>query len=464
MGTITSSGVGSGLDIEGLVTKLVSAEGSAKASLLQTQQSTVQTKISAYGQLKSALAQLQSASSALKDAAIFKSRSASVADADVLSVGAGSTAAPGSYNVEVVRLASAAKLNSNPFTNSGTVVGTGQLTLSLGAKSVSISIGDANNTLAGIRDAINSAVGNPGISATIVTANDGARLVLTTSTTGAANSIKVTQSGGDGGLAQIAYDPTNGVNALTQIQAAQDARVIVDGFTFDSASNSVTGALDGVTLNLKKPTATGVTTAVTVGVDNSKPQATISGFVTAYNQVVSALRSMGAYDAATQKGGVLVGDSLLRNALTSVRGLANASSDALTGNAFRTLSDIGITTNLDGTLTADASKISAALTKDAGAVSRLFTDPSGGYASRLDAVLSSYVKVGGLIEARTGGLQSTLKDISRRQDDLQAQLTSYEKRLRAQFTAMDTLVANLKQTGQNLVSELSSINPNYYGR
>jgi flagellar hook-associated protein 2 len=464
MGTITSTGVGSGLDIESLVSKLVSAEGSTKQSLLQTQQATVQSKISAYGQLKSSLSQLQSAASALKDSAIFRSRSVSVADGDVLSASAGATAAPGTYNVEVVRLATSAKLNSGPLANSGATVGTGTLTLALGAKSFSITVGSANNTLAGIRDAINAATDNPGIAATIVTANDGARLVLTTSATGATNAIKVTQSGGDGGLAQLAYDPANGVNGLTQLQGAQDARVIVDGFTYDSATNSVTGALDGLTLNLKKTTATGVTTAVTVGIDNSKPQATISGFVTAYNSVVSSLRAMGAYDAATQKGGVLVGDSLLRGALTAVRGLAAAPSDALAGNAFRNLSDLGITTNLDGTMTVDTGKVSQALTKDAGAVARLFTDKAGGYATRLDAVLSTYVKTGGLIEARTGGLQSSLKDISRRQDDLQASLTAYEKRLRAQFTAMDTLVANLKQTGQNLVSQLSTINPNYYGR
>jgi flagellar hook-associated protein 2 len=462
MGTITSSGVGSNIDIESLVTRLVQAEGAAKSQQLQTQQATTQAKLSAYGQFRSALAQLQTAAGSLKDATIFRARSATVGDADLMSVAASATAAPGTYAVEVVRLATGAKLASGPSAASTTAVGTGTLTITTRGGSFTVDVGSTNNTLAGIRDAINSATGNSGVAATLVTANDGVRLVLTSTGVGAASAIKVTQSGGDGGLAAIAYDPSNGVNGLTQLQAAQDARVIVDGYTYDSASNSVTGALDGVTLTLKEASGAGVATPVTIATDTSKAQAVISAFVAAYNQAFSSLRSMGAYDATRQTGGVLLGDSMLRGFLGSLRTQVGSPLTGLAGNAYTALSDLGITTNLDGTLKADTAKLSSALNGNPAAVQRLFTE-EGGFARKLDALLTDYVKTGGLIESRRGGLESTLKDIGRRQEQLERSLAAFESRVRAQFTAMDTLVAQLRQTGDNLVSQLNTIDANYYG-
>lgn len=455
-GTITSSGVGSGLDLEGIVSKLVAAEGQTRQTVLARKQATVQAQISAYGSFRSAVSQLQTAVAALKDPVQFQSRTTTVADPTIYTATATGSAAAGGYDVEVVRLAAAAKLRSNPFAATTTVVGTGTLTLTLGAKSVAITIDDTNSTLAGIRDAINRATGNPGIAATLVTANDGVRLVLTGNATGAANGITVAQAGGDGGLAQIAYDPGGGTTNLTLLQAAQDAQVKVDGIAFDSPTNSVGGAIDGVTLNLLKTSATGVTTRFGVEVDRSKQQGTVGAFVAAYNQVLTGLRRLGAYDAASEQGGVLLGDPLLRNFLSTVRQQLGSPSAALAGNAFTALSDIGVTTNLDGTLKVDSAKLGKAFDTNADAVARLFSG-DGGIAKRLDALLTSYAGPDGLLDARTKGLQSTLTDIGKRQQALQRSLAAYEARVRAQFTAMDTLVAQLKQTGQNLVAQLDSI-------
>jgi flagellar hook-associated protein 2 len=461
MGTITTSGVGSGLDIESIVSKLVQAEGTPKRTQLQSQQASVQARLSAYGQMRSALAQLQTAVGTLKEAAIFRSRSTTVGDADVLAASAGSAAAPGAYAVEVVRLAKGAKLASGAYAAAAAAVGTGTLTLTSGGRTFAVAIDGANNTLSGIRDAINAAKDNPGIAATLVTANDGVRLVLTSSTTGSASAITVTQAGGDGGLAGLAYDPANGVTGLTSLQAAQDSRVVVDGFTYDSSSNTVTGALDGVTLTLKKESATGVTVPLTVSVDNAKAQGAISAFAAAYNQVLQGLRAMGAYDASRRQGGPLVGDALLRAVTSSVRTQLGSVSPGLAGNAYTSLADVGITTNLDGTLKTDGAKLAAAL-NDSAALQRLFTDDAG-VARRLDALLADYTRAGGLIDSRTTGLQSTLKDLDGQATALDARMTAYERRIRAQFTAMDTLVAQLRQTGQNLTAQLSTINPNYLG-
>lgn len=456
MGTITSSGVGSGIDIEGLVSKLVSAEGATKQTLLAQQEATTQARISAYGSLKSALAQIQTAAGTLKDANVFRSRSTTVGDDKVMTASAGPAAAPGTYNVEVVRLAQGAKLVSGVYATSAATVGTGSLTLTTGGKAFTVDLTAANGTLAGIRDAINGSTKNSGIAASIVTANDGARLVLTSTGTGVANSVTVTASGGDGGLNALVYDPGGGTTNLTQLQAAQDARVIVDGFTYDSSSNSVTGALDGVTLDLKTATATGVTIPVSVKIDNSGVKKTISAFVTSYNQALTSLRTLGAYDASTKQGGPLLGDPTLRGVISALRNEVGASAAALAGNRYTVLSDIGITTNLDGSLKFDDAKVATALNADPAAVQRLFSS-DGGVAKRLDQTVANFTKASGLLDSRTTGLQSTIKDIGRRQEALNAQLISYEKRIRAQFTAMDVMIANLKQTGQNLLSQLGSI-------
>lgn len=456
-GTITTTGVGSGLDIEGLVSKLVAAEGQSKQVALATREASVQSQISAYGSFKSALSQLQAAVAALKDGSAFRARSATVGDKSIFAATASGTAAPGSYDVEVVSLAASAKLRSGAFANSATGIGTGTLTLSLGARSFSIEIGAANNTLAGIRDAINASGDNPGISASLVTANDGVRLVLTSAATGAANAIKVTQAGGDGGLASLVYDPGGGVTALTQLQAATDARILVDGNAFDSATNSVTGAIDGVTIDLLKTTAADTPNRLTVAPDASKPQTTVVGFVSAYNTTMATLRKLNAYDAATKTGGVLIGDPVLRGFLGNLRQLVGSSVTGLGANSFQSLSEIGVTTNLDGSLKVDNDKLAAALGRNADGVARLFGNDGAGIAKRMDAMLQSYTTTGGLIEARTKGLEGSLQDLARRQQQLQRSLATYELRLRAQFTAMDTLVAQLKQTGQNLVSQLNSI-------
>lgn len=455
-GTITSSGVGSNIDIDALVTKLVAAEGQTRSTQLLKKQAQVQAEISAYGSFKSALAQLQGSVAALKDPAQFKSRTATVADDSIYTATATGSAAPGTVDIEVVRLAAAEKLRSGPYAASTTVVGTGTLTLTLGSASVSVTIDDTNSTLAGIRDAINKAPANPGISASLVTSNDGARLVLTSTATGAANAIKVTQAGGNGGLAAIAYDPANGVNGLTQLQAAQDARIIVDGSPVDSVSNVISNALDGVSITLKATTATGVTNRLSIAVDQGKPRNAVTAFVTAYNQVYSGLKKLGTYDAGTKTGGTLLGDAVLRGFLTTLRQQMTASDPGLAGNAFGSLTDIGVTTNLDGTLAVNNGKLDAAFNTNADAVGRLFS-ADGGLGKRLDTLVNSYVSSGGLLESRTKGLQRSLDDIGERQTALSRSLASYEARMRAQFTAMDIAVAQMRQTGQNLIAQLDSI-------
>jgi flagellar hook-associated protein 2 len=351
-----------------------------------------------------------------------------------------------------VRLAQAHKLASGPYATSDTVVGEGTLTLTVGGTSTLITIDSSNHTLAGIRDAINGASDNPGITASLVTANDGVRLVLSSRDTGAASAITVTQSGT---LGALVYDPGGGTTSLTQLQAAQDARVVVDGFTYDSASNTVTGMLEGVTLTLLKANVPGETTTLTVGEDRDAARKSVDEFVRAYNALVNGIRGLSAYNASTKSGGPLLGDSTLRGFNLGLRqelGIAAASAP----EGFRLLAQVGITLKVDGTLEVNSSKLTAALDGGFDAVGSLFA-ATDGVATRLDALLERYVQSDGAIQARTDGLSASIKDITRQRDALDRRLQMVEDRLRRQFTAMDTLVAQLRNTSSFLTQQLAGL-------
>jgi flagellar hook-associated protein 2 len=454
MGSIVTSGIGSGLDLQSLVKQLVAAEGGPATGRLDTREAALQAKLSAFGSLRSAIASLQASLVPLKDLAKFQGRTVAVGDATLLSASAASTAATGSYQVEVERLAKAAKLQSQAFATADTVVGTGTLTLKLGASTINVVIDDTHNTLAQIRDAINGTVGNPGISATIVTGVDGAHLVLTGSKTGAANSITVTQTGGDGGLAALVYDPANAITNLTQIQQAVDARVVIDGIAAEGATNSITTAVDGLTLNLIATSDPDVTTTLTIDLDRTGARKSVDDFVKAYNSLVTGLQKLGRYDPASKTGGPLVGDSTLRDLLANVRRTVSSSLTGANGG-LSNLAQIGISFALDGTMSADATKLGAALDTKFDSVGQLFAS-TGGIAKRLDSLLGQYVGTGGLLDARTKGLQSSIDDIGDQRTQLQTRLAALQKRLQAQFNAMDALVGQLRATSNYLDQQLSA--------
>jgi len=176
---ITAPGTGSGIDIGGLVAQLVAAEGQPALLRLNTREARLQADLSAIGTLKSALSQFQNSVKALNDLKTFQARTATSSDEELFSVSADTTAVASSYSIEVTQLAESAKLRSGDFSSETEVVGTGTLDISLGADTFQLTIDGTNNTLADVRDAINSASDNPGIQASIITVDAGTRLVLT---------------------------------------------------------------------------------------------------------------------------------------------------------------------------------------------------------------------------------------------------------------------------------------------
>ncbi len=392
MATISSPGLGSGLDIRGLVDQLLAAEGQPATARLDRREARLQAELSALGTFKSAVSEVEAALSALADLSAFQDRRATSTDTGILKVTASRTAANADYSISVEKLAQAHKLASAAFadtTSSATGGNGGTLTFRFGTFSggtftvnperatATVTIDAADSSLEGIRDAVNNA--DIGVTANIVNDGTGYRLVFVSQYSGAANSLEITVTDGDGndtdnaGLSQFAYDPAatagSGRN-LTETVAAQDAELIIDGLTVTSATNSVTSAIEGVTLELVKASP-GTAVGVSVTRDTGGARSKIETFVEAYNSLAQTIDDLSGYDPETGTGGVLLGDATVRTVESQLRRNLFAAVPNLSG-PYQSLADIGIRTGSDGKLALDSSKLQDALSADPDSVGRLF--------------------------------------------------------------------------------------------
>ncbi|MDW8258976.1 MAG: flagellar filament capping protein FliD [Gammaproteobacteria bacterium] len=446
--TIRSPGIASGIDINSLVSQLVAAERAPTKLRLDRVERRVETQLSAFGKLKGAMSALVASLAPLRSVAVFQLRKATSGDETLLTANATAQARTATYDIEVVQLASAHKLRTAAIAGGGgAVIGTGTLTITVGSRSFQLTIDGTNNTLAAIRDAINSAPDNAGVGATIVTTQAGAALVLTATASGAANTVQVTQSGGDGGLAVL--------TALTEIAPARDADVRIDGLTVNSASNTISGAIDGVTIDVRAAQP-GRIVRLTVANDTAGVVDRVKKFVTDYNALALVVAQLRRYNPSTAEAGPLLGDALLRGIEGTVRGVVATAVPAGT-SAYESLASVGVTTQADGTLKLDEAKLTAALTAQFDAVGQLF-GAAQGIATRLHAYLDGQLKLDAPLSNRTDALNSQKRSIVRDRDALERRMQALEVRYRAQFSAMDRMLAGMQQTSAFLAQRLA-VNP-----
>lgn len=445
-GLLTSMGVGSGIDVASLVEKLVAARKAPQQNQITSQTAAANTQLSALGQVSAALSALQSAMAPLTDGSVFTAHTVSSSDASVLGASATGTPVNGSYDIVVTQLASALKASSGAFASGSTAVGTGTLTIAVGSQSMSLTLDSSNNSLAAIRDAINGASDNPGVSATIVTGTDGAHLVLSGTRTGAANGFSVSSSGGDGGLAALKYDPAaSSGNGLSVVTAAADAQYSIDGLAASSAGNTVSTAIDGLTLNLVKAGSS----TLTVSSDSSKATSALTNLVNTYNSFVGIYQNLTRYDATSGTAGALLGDATLN-------GISNTLSGIIGGTANgAALSSIGISLQVDGTLSLDSTKLATALGNGT-QVSGLFGGASG-LAAKLNAPLTSWVGSAGVLASRTSSINQQLSDLTNQQTALNNRMDSLTAMYQAQFTALDTLMSKLNGTSSYLQQQFDAL-------
>lgn len=453
---MATSGItgGSQIDVQSLVSQLVAAERRPLDDQVTRATTKVTTQISATSALLGSLSAFQAQLNGLKTTTVFSGRTTSSTDADILTATATASAAPGRYDIEVERIATSHQISSTAFAGgSSAVVGTGQLTISMGGTSFNVNIGATANTLADVRNAINSATDNPGVTATIINAADGAHLVLTSSKTGAANAIQVTQSGN---MTQLEYTPTNQAN-YTQLREAVDARIVVAGqYTQTSATNVIEGVIDGVSLNLVSAEE-GTTVSIDVSYDKTAAKEKVTAFVQAYNSLRTMLTALGGYNATTKVAGPMLGDSMLSGIDAEIRRTLSEPVAAAGGGAVQTLADIGIATQKDGSLKVDDAKLSAALNSNFDAVSRLFGTAETGVAARLYNQIDARLADGAALDQRTESLQAQKRTLEKKTADIDTRMAIVQKTYLAQFTRLDTLLSSLSSTSAYLGQQIDSL-------
>lgn len=463
---LTSPGIGSGLDVKGIVAQLMSVE-QRPLTLLAQKEAAFQAQLTGIGTVKSALAALQSAAQALSSASV--AYSATPSDSTVLTATTGSGAAPGTYSVTTTALAQQQKLAATGQTDTTSFIGTSPstITFSFGTisggtfssvtgkytgatftanankPSVTINLDGTNNSLAGIRDAINAA--NAGVTATIV--NDGSatpyRLTLTSNDMGVANSLKVAVTGNTTLGNLLNYDPSATQN-LSQSQAAQSAQLTVDGVSITSATNFVSGVIPGVTLTLLK-TNVGTPVTLTVQRDTSGLSAAFSAFVKAYNDDNKTLADV------TGKKAALQGDAGILSVQRKIRTIVGSTQNA--GGTYTTLSQLGIAFQKDGSLVVDSVKLGAALTANPAAVAAL----ASALGTAVSGTASDLLATSGPIASETGGINRSLDSLGLRRIQMQRRLDALQQSYLKQFSALDALVGSMNQTSTFLQQQLSAL-------
>ncbi|OCX23552.1 branched-chain alpha-keto acid dehydrogenase subunit E2 [Stutzerimonas xanthomarina] len=472
------TGIGSGIDIDSIVKSMVAAERAPKETQLANLEKKTTTQITAIGALKSAISEFQTALGGLNKPELFQARSATSSKSDQVAVTASTKAGAGSYQVEVKSLATSSKVALQPFTNTAeapATFGGGTLTFKVGDKSLEVTVDEGNNTLAGIRDAINAGGKDMGLTATIVTDDAGARLVLSSSRTGAGEDITVDGKTTDDGLESLSLEELNFDGTIVEpdpsdeaamkayregpmtLSAAQSAQISVDGLLITSKTNKIEGAIEGVTLDLKAKTAANEPLTINVAEDKGGVKKQVQSFVDAYNKLIGVINAQtkvtSVGDGKTPVTGALVGDATARTLLGTIRNeLVNVQGDG----ALRALSDIGITTQKDGTLGIDSAKLDKAMADNFNDLPGLFTGEKG-LASRLDAKLKPYTETDGILEQRNKVMTETISGIDKQREDLNRRVTSLQERLFKQFNAMDLLVGQLANTSSSLLASLENL-------
>ena len=456
MPSLSTQGIGSGLDIAGIVSRIMTLERQPWVKM-GTAGLELQAQLSAYGQLKSVVSTLQSTMSDLNDAAKFKASKASSSDAKVLTASADGTASRGAYAIEVKRLAETHRLVAGTvFADTGTTkVGAAgdTMVLSVGSKSFTVEIGD--KTIDEIRTAINSATGNTGVTASTLRDSSGYHLTLSGKSTGSDNFISakfhtladpVTDQPDPFGLASINTD-RDASGAFTSSDL--DAEIKVENtYTVKSSSNTMSDVIAGVSLELA---GTG-TVNLNVSRDDSKIQSAVAQLVTAYNAVFKSINDLKGKALKDERGAMLNIESQFRDVLRSKAG---------NSNAYKFLAEIGLTTDANGSgVTLNTTIFQAALSKDPEGVASMFTDSATGATGRFKKLADSLLGIGGVLPGREESMKLRIDANTTARANLNFRLVRREASLNKQFNKLDALVASLNSTSSYLTTQLKQFEVN----
>ena len=443
MSTITSTGLGSGIDVNNLVDSITEAERAPQQERIDLRRTDAEATISGVATLKSALSSFQSIFSDLSDVDELSFMTAASDNEEVFSATADYTAVPGSYRVEVQQLAVGDKYSSDPVDPEANLVATAtSMKFTIDGETFSVTVG-VNDDLTDLRNNINNAGDNIGVVATILTSDAGASLILTSKGTGASSAISI-----DAG--------TTGLN-LTQQETARNAEVLIDGQLITSESNLVEGAITGVTLALDKADDN-VEYTLSLFRDSAQLEEQVQDFVDSYNSLLeTAAKLQYGYENedGEQVAALMPNDSTLRSLMNQIRRTIS-SSVADNGNILG-LASLGVQTNRDGTLQIDQGDLRSALDSGLDRMARLFAEENVGIAYRLNEQINVYLKFEGVLDQRKSTAEAQLERLKQDQERLDLRIESFQARMFSQFNAMDSIVGLLGNTGTYLEQQLSAL-------
>lgn len=459
----TSVGGLSNIDVNSIVSQLMAVERQPLQAISRTL-SGIQTKLSSFGKLQSQLSAFQDAARALTRAGTWEAAKATSSSETNLRAVAGSEAVAGSYRVVVDHLATRQAVAGAPQAGADTVMGAGTLTIQLGTwnatagtfaddvarPAVAVTLA-AGSTLAQVRDAINAA--DAGVTASLVNDGSGTRLMIRSADTGASNAFRITATG-DAGITDLAFDPTDPLATGSAMTVEPlDAALTIDGLDVTSPSNTIDDAIEGVTLDLRKGDP-GTPIDIAVATDTEALKAAINKFVTAWNELNALITKETRYDAATKVAGTLQGNGTVVSLQRQLRAVMQAEVD---GVSLQRLSDAGLQTQRDGSLSINAARLDAALA-DPESLAGLFmatgaTSDGDGIAKRFDALLTDLLGVDGMISDASENLRAMQERTTDRQEAFERRMTLVEERLRRQYTALDAQLSKFGSASSFLSSK-----------
>ncbi|NUZ05944.1 flagellar filament capping protein FliD [Piscinibacter koreensis] len=478
MASISSAGIGSGLEVNNIIQSLMDVETQPLLKM-QKAYTALQTQLSTVGQLQSAISQLRDAAAPLYSADSFSLTTATSSDPSSVSAGTTSKAAPGNYSISVAKLAAAQSIVTpgGQFSGPAASVGTGSITIRMGtwapgqasftpkagSADLTIPIGAGDDSLTAIRDKINAA--NAGVTASVVTDANGSRLALQSTATGVENGFRVTVDDDDlddtdnAGLSRLAFDLPGGAARMSLATAASNTEATINGIPVSTATTTLTDVVEGITFSLNKVTTSPVSLSITRNTEAIKTK--VNAFATAYNQLNKFLTDSTKYDPATKTAAVLQGDGAVIGIQNQLRALVSQASGA--SSVFGRLSDIGLQMQKDGSLQLNETKFSAAianlpeLTKALSNVDAS-TPANNGFAKKFTLWADSMLSTAGAVPGKTNSIKARMTANEKNQSALTDRLAQTEKRLKAQYTALDATMSSANALSKYVAQQITTWN------
>jgi flagellar hook-associated protein 2 len=463
MASISSLGIGSGLDLNGLLDKLTKAE-QQRLTPYTTQQTSYNAQLTAYGTLKGSLEKFDNLSKELAKPAFFNNTTAS--KHDQFTITTTDKAVAGNYIVKVNALAQPQTLTTQtPIADQTAKLGTPgntdrSITITSGdpQKDVKIPLSDDQTSLVEMRDAINNA--KAGVNASIMRVGDNDyQLALSSTTTGEKSTVSVKVNNDDKLGAILNYDNKAKSGSMKQTVPGQDALIEVNGTPIKRSTNSIADALQGVTIDLKTVTKADAPQNLVISTDKAGTADKIKSWVDNYNSLLDTFNSLSKFtpvktgEAQNAKNGALLGDNTLRGIQSSIKSALSAAQD---NPELKGLGNLGISTNTKtGKLEIDSTKLNKAIDEKPAQVANFFAGngKDTGMATEIHNEIQNYIKAGGIIENSTKSINTNLDRLNSQITTVTASIQNTIDRYKQQFVQLDTMMSKLGSTGNYLTQQ-----------